>query len=92
MAQAPRQLTPGVPNVFTFEIHNQEGRPTSYRYQATAADGSDTTTLDARTVRVASGATAQLSVPFTPPQAATTYLVTIQLLGRGESLHVETSS
>jgi hypothetical protein len=86
-AQLPKHLVLSGANTFGFTIANHEGRAVSYQYEVTADRAGETLPIAVNELLVASGDTASATVSFTPAQANTRYLLTVQLIGRSEAIH-----
>jgi hypothetical protein len=83
----PKDLRGQGPFSFQFTIADHEGRSVDYSYLVTAQDAAGTTPITRSAVVVGSGQSAARSVTFMPARTGTTYLVTVQLLGRPETIH-----
>lgn len=85
-SKLPKILLPGA-NPFSFTVANHEGTTVDYPYEVTAQSADHAQIVAEGTVTVASGNVAETPVSFTPDQPATSYVVTVQLVGRAEVIH-----
>jgi hypothetical protein len=88
----PKDLRGEGPFTFQFTIANHEGRVVGYTYLVTAADTGGTTPITRSAVVVESGQSTSLPVSFVPARIHTTYVVTVQLVGRSETIHFRSTS
>jgi hypothetical protein len=88
----PKDLRGQGPFSFQFTIANHEGRTVDYSYLVTAAHVGGTTPITRDAVIVESGHATALSVSFVPARTNTPYLVTVELVGRPESIHFRGTS
>jgi hypothetical protein len=88
----PKDLRGEGPFTFQFTIANHEGRVVGYSYLVTAADTGGTTPITHGAVVIESGQSTPLPVSFVPARIDTTYLVTVQLVGRPETIHFRATS
>jgi hypothetical protein len=88
----PKDLRGEGPFTFQFTIANHEGRGVDYSYLVTAADTGGITPITRGALVVESGQSTPLSVSFVPGRIDTIYLVTVQLVGRPETIRFRATS
>lgn len=86
-AALPKHLSTASPNFFGVTVANHEGTTVVYSYLVTVESILGTATVARGQVSIAAGGRADALEQFTPPQAGTTYEITIQLVGRPEAIH-----
>ena len=85
-SRLPTTLSVSRPNSFAFTIANRGGKDTVYEYVVTLASADATSTAARGQVRVAGGRAIRTLVSVTPHRPATSYLITVRLAGRSESI------
>ena len=86
-ANLPKVLDAGRPSHFSFVVANHEGHPVDYGFVVTAAEASGTTTVKEGRVSLNDGDRAVTDIAFAPDRPDTSYLLTVRLVGRRESIH-----
>jgi hypothetical protein len=80
------------PSEFRFTIVNHEQTAMEYAFVVTAQSPSETQTIGRGRVRAAAGQAVVEQVHFRPSRPGVTYLVTVSLLHRPESIHFTATS
>lgn len=88
----PKHLSRTGPNEFGFTIANHEAKPVVYSYLVTARSALGESTISRGSVTVVDEGRVVVPEQFTPPEPGTAYLITVQLLGRPESIHFTATS
>lgn len=83
----PKHLLSGQPNMFNFTIANHEAKTVTYTYVVTAQTPFGTSEVTRDQVTIADGARRVVTVESVPPVAGITYLITVHLVGRSETIH-----
>jgi hypothetical protein len=86
-AALPKHLSSAGPNAFRFTIANREGKTVTYSYLVTAESTLGRTTVAQGQVTLAAGGRAEVPEQYTPPQPGIAYQITVQFLGRPETIH-----
>lgn len=86
-AGLPKYLSTVQPNEVLFTIVNSEDRPMTYIYRVTVqAEEAPASTLAERSASIAPGTAANEDVAFTPAATGNVYLITVDLVGRQETI------
>lgn len=91
--QLPRELAPGDPLVFDFSIRNDEGAPTTYRWEVRLGsnesefDDSSSTLSDSGELRLDDGESGGVHLEVVAPAAVGPTVVGVVLLDRTEEIH-----
>ena len=85
-AALPKHLSTANPNFFGVTLVNHEGKTVVYSYLVSVESILGTATVARGQVSIAAGGRGDALEQFTPPQAGTTYEITVQLVGRPEAI------
>ena len=88
----PKRLSTSDPNGFRFTIVNHEQTTMVYAFVVTVQSPLGTQTIGQGRVRAAAGGAVVEQVQFRPSRPGVTYLVTVGLLHRSESIHFTAAS